>query len=64
METAILMEIENLRRASLAALRGKYREVFEDTTVQDRTDLSRGLLKTRAFGGFRRAIWGKVSGFN
>src|ERR1017187_4742862 len=30
METAILMEIENLRRASLAALRGKYREVFEE----------------------------------
>src|ERR1017187_2498845 len=30
METAILMEIENLRRASLAALRGKYREVFQE----------------------------------
>jgi hypothetical protein len=30
MDNAILMEIENLRRASLAALRGKYREVFEE----------------------------------
>ena len=30
MDTAVLMEIENLRRASLAALRGKYREVFEE----------------------------------
>ena len=28
MDTAVLMEIENLRRASLAALREKYREVF------------------------------------
>ena len=32
MDNAILMEIENLRRASLAALRGKYREVFEEAT--------------------------------
>ena len=30
LDNAILMEIENLRRASLAALRGKYREVFEE----------------------------------
>lgn len=30
MDTAILMEIENLRRASLAGLRAKYREVFHE----------------------------------
>ena len=32
LDNAILMEIENLRRASLAALREKYREVFEEAT--------------------------------
>src|ERR1700684_1170833 len=32
MDTAILMELENLRRASLAGLREKYREVFEEAT--------------------------------
>ena len=32
MDTAVLMEIENLRRASLAALREKYREVFQEET--------------------------------
>jgi hypothetical protein len=32
METALLMEIEKLRRASLSALRQKYREVFEEET--------------------------------
>jgi hypothetical protein len=31
-DTAVLMEIENLRRASLAALRQKYREVFKEET--------------------------------
>jgi hypothetical protein len=30
MDTAILMEIENLRRASLAGLREKFREVFQE----------------------------------
>jgi hypothetical protein len=30
MDTTVLMEMENLRRASLAALRGKYREVFQE----------------------------------
>jgi hypothetical protein len=30
MDTTVLMEIENLRRASLAALREKYGEVFEE----------------------------------
>src|ERR1700693_3804392 len=30
METAVLMEIENLRRASLADLREKFREVFQE----------------------------------
>ena len=30
MDTAILMEIENLRRESLAGLRAKYREVFHE----------------------------------
>ena len=32
MDTALLTEIENLRRATLAELRGKYREVFEEET--------------------------------
>jgi hypothetical protein len=32
MDTAVLMEIENLRRASLAALREKFREVFQEET--------------------------------
>ena len=46
MDTAILMEIENLRRASLAALREKYREVFqEDTGSRHREHL------------FRRIAW-------
>jgi hypothetical protein len=45
-DTAILMEIENLRRASLAALRDKYREVFqEDTGSRHREHL------------FRRIAW-------
>src|ERR1017187_4946761 len=46
MDTAVLMEIENLRRASLAALREKYREVFrEETRVRHREHL------------FRRIAW-------
>jgi hypothetical protein len=32
MDTAVLMEIENLRRASLAGLRQKFREVFQEET--------------------------------
>ena len=32
MHTAVLMEIEKLRRASLAALREKHREVFQEET--------------------------------
>ena len=32
MDNAVLMEIESLRRASLAGLRGKYREVFQEET--------------------------------
>src|ERR1039457_5329810 len=32
MDNAVLIEIESLRRASLAGLRGKYREVFEEET--------------------------------
>ena len=32
MDTAVLMEVEKLRRASLAALREKYREVFQEET--------------------------------
>src|ERR1035438_6335407 len=32
MDTTVLMEIENPRRASLAALCGKYWEVFEEAT--------------------------------
>ena len=32
MDTAVLMEIENLRRASLVVLREKYREVFQEET--------------------------------
>ena len=32
MDTAVLMEIENLRRTSLAGLREKFREVFQEET--------------------------------
>jgi hypothetical protein len=32
MDNAVLMEIENLRRATLVGLREKYREVFEEET--------------------------------
>lgn len=32
MDTAVLMEIENLRRASLAGLGEKFREVFQEET--------------------------------
>ena len=32
MDTAVLMEIENLRRATLADLRDKFREVFQEPT--------------------------------
>ena len=46
METAILMEIEKLRRVSLAAMRQQYREVFgEDTRCRNREHL------------FRRIAW-------
>jgi hypothetical protein len=45
-DTAVLMEIESLRRATLAALRAKYREVFqEETRVRHREHL------------FRRIAW-------
>ena len=33
MDTAVLVEIENLRRASLAALQEKYREVFQEESL-------------------------------
>jgi hypothetical protein len=46
MDSAVLMEIEYLRRASLTALREKYREVFqEETRVRHREHL------------FRRIAW-------
>ena len=46
MNNAVLMEIESLRRASMAALRDKYREVFqEDTRSRHREHL------------FRRIAW-------
>jgi hypothetical protein len=46
MDTAILMEIENLRRASMAGLREKYREVFQEATrCRHREHL------------FRRIVW-------
>ena len=46
MDNAVLMEIESLRRASMAALRGKYREVFgEETRCRHREHL------------FRRIAW-------
>ena len=32
MDNAVLMEIESLHRASVSALRGKYREVFQEET--------------------------------
>ena len=42
METAILMEIEKLRRASLLALRQQHREVFgEETPCRHRQHLFR-----------------------
>jgi hypothetical protein len=45
-DTAVLMEIENLRRASLASLREKYQEVFqEETRCRHREHL------------FRRVAW-------
>jgi hypothetical protein len=45
-DNAVLMEIENLRRATLAALRKKYREVFgEETRSRHREHL------------FRRIAW-------
>jgi hypothetical protein len=45
-ETAVLMEIEKLRRVSLVALREKYREVFaEETRCRNREHL------------FRRIAW-------
>ena len=44
MDNAVLMEIENLRRASLAGLREKYREVFEEETqCRHREHLFRGI---------------------
>src|ERR1700685_3925948 len=46
MNNAVLVEIESLRRATLAALRAKYREVFqEETRVRHREHL------------FRRIAW-------
>ena len=46
MNNAVLMEIESLRRASMASLRDKYREVFqEDTRSRHREHL------------FRRIAW-------
>ena len=46
MDTAVLMEVESLRRATLAVLREKYREVFrEETRVRHREHL------------FRRIAW-------
>ena len=46
MDNAVLLEIEKLRRASLAALREKYREVFqEETRTRHREHL------------FRRIAW-------
>lgn len=46
LETAVLIEIEKLRRVSLATLRAKYREVFaEETRCQHREHL------------FRRIAW-------
>jgi hypothetical protein len=44
MDTAVLMEIESLRRATLAALREKYQAVFqEETRVRHREHLFRRL---------------------
>src|ERR1700689_3007988 len=46
MKNAVLMKIENLRRASMASLRDKYREVFhEETRCRHREHL------------FRRIAW-------
>ena len=55
METAILMEIEKLRRMSLTAMRLEYREVFgEDTRCRNREHLFRRIawrLQALAEGG-------------
>ena len=55
MDTAVLMEIENLRRASLAGLREKFREVFqEETRSRHREHLFRRIawrLQALAEGG-------------
>jgi hypothetical protein len=46
MDNAVLMEIESLRRASLAGLREKFREIFqEETSSRHREHL------------FRRIAW-------
>jgi hypothetical protein len=55
METAVLMEVEKLRRASLSELRRKYREVFhEETRSRHREHLFRRIawrLQALAEGG-------------
>ena len=54
MDRAVLMEVENLRRASVAGLREKYREVFgEETRCRHREHLFRKIawrLQARAEG--------------
>jgi hypothetical protein len=45
-DNAVLMEIESLRRATLAGLRAKYREVFqEETRVRHREHLFRRIAR-------------------
>jgi hypothetical protein len=65
MDTAVLMEIENLRRASLAGLREKFREVFqEETQSRHREHLFRRIawrLQALAEGDLSERARGRAS---
>jgi Protein of unknown function (DUF2924) len=64
LNTAVLMEIENLRRESLTALRAKYREVFqEETRSRHRQHLFRRIawrLQALAEGGLSERARGRA----
>jgi len=64
MDNAVLMEIENLRRVSLAGLREKYREVFqEETRCRHREHLFRRIawrLQARAEGDLSARARGRA----
>jgi hypothetical protein len=57
-DAAVLMEIENLRRASLEGLREKFREVFhEETRCRHREHLLRRIGYTGSAGGSETVVW-------